>query len=171
MICLFLALLELVKLQAVGLTQKDAFSEIGLKRLNGFEAAFAGGDTLTAIERSVNDGLTAATSLLLQAIYGCEIWRRTCGFQSLLEQHPGPQSRLAVLRQEGDYVNNSDDPGGATNRGVTQQTYGRYRAAGRLAAAEPGSRRRTRASSGTVERGFRAGDGAAPGLPRRSGPC
>ena len=29
MICLFLALLELVKLQAVGLTQADAFGEIG----------------------------------------------------------------------------------------------------------------------------------------------
>ncbi len=43
MICLFLAMLELVKLQAVGLTQPDAFGEIGLKRLKGFEAAFAGG--------------------------------------------------------------------------------------------------------------------------------
>ncbi len=41
MICLFLALLELVKLQAVGLTQTDAFGEIGLKRLKGFEAAFS----------------------------------------------------------------------------------------------------------------------------------
>lgn len=40
MICLFLALLELVKLQAVGLTQSDAFGEIGLKRLPGFSAAF-----------------------------------------------------------------------------------------------------------------------------------
>jgi DNA processing protein len=55
--------------------------------------------------------------------------------------------------------------------GLATSTYGRYRAAGRLAAAEPGSRRRTRAPSGAVERGFRAGDGAAPGLPRRSGPC
>jgi segregation and condensation protein A len=54
MICLFLALLELVKLQAVGLTQKDAFSEIGLKRLKGFEAAFSGGETLTAIEQGYN---------------------------------------------------------------------------------------------------------------------
>ena len=41
MICLFLALLELVKLQAVGLVQKDCFGEIGLKRLKGFESAFA----------------------------------------------------------------------------------------------------------------------------------
>ena len=49
MICLFLALLELVKLQAVGLTQTDAFGEIGLKRLKGFEAAFAAEATMTAI--------------------------------------------------------------------------------------------------------------------------
>ena len=54
MICLFLALLELVKLQAVGLTQQDSFGEIGLKRLKGFEAAFAGGDTLAAIEQGYN---------------------------------------------------------------------------------------------------------------------
>ena len=41
MICLFLAVLELVKLQALGLTQTGAFGEIGLKRLKGFEAAFS----------------------------------------------------------------------------------------------------------------------------------
>ncbi len=41
MICLFLALLELVKLQAIGLTQSDAFGDIGLKRLKGFETAFS----------------------------------------------------------------------------------------------------------------------------------
>ena len=50
MICLFLAMLELVKLQAIGLTQADAFGEIGLKRLKGFEAAFNGGGALSAIE-------------------------------------------------------------------------------------------------------------------------
>jgi len=50
MICLFLALLELVKLQAVGLTQTDAFGEIGLKRLKGFEAAFSTETNLAAIE-------------------------------------------------------------------------------------------------------------------------
>ena len=50
MICLFLALLELVKLQAVGLTQGDAFGEIGLKRLPGFEAAFSPEMNLAAIE-------------------------------------------------------------------------------------------------------------------------
>lgn len=41
MICLFLALLELVKLQAVGLTQADAFGDIGLKRLPGFATVFS----------------------------------------------------------------------------------------------------------------------------------
>jgi segregation and condensation protein A len=50
MICLFLALLELVKLQAVGLTQADAFGEIGLKRLKGFEAAFSTETKMAAIE-------------------------------------------------------------------------------------------------------------------------
>jgi len=49
MICLFLALLELVKLQAIGLVQKDAFGEIGLKRLEGFEAAFAAEQVMSAI--------------------------------------------------------------------------------------------------------------------------
>lgn len=50
MICLFLAILELVKLQALGLVQKESFGEIGLKRLTGFEAAFTTGDSLAAIE-------------------------------------------------------------------------------------------------------------------------
>ena len=40
MICLFLAVLELVKLQALGLTQDDTFGEIGLKKLKGFDTAF-----------------------------------------------------------------------------------------------------------------------------------
>ena len=50
MICLFLAVLELVKLQALGLVQPDSFGEIGLKRLKGFEAAFTSGESITAIE-------------------------------------------------------------------------------------------------------------------------
>jgi segregation and condensation protein A len=50
MICLFLAVLELVKVQAVGLVQEDAFAEIGLKRLPGFEAAFAAEQTMTLID-------------------------------------------------------------------------------------------------------------------------
>src|SRR6185503_15333062 len=50
MICLFLAMLELVKLQAVGLTQADAFGEIGLKRLKGFESVFSSETNMAAIE-------------------------------------------------------------------------------------------------------------------------
>jgi segregation and condensation protein A len=48
MICLFLAVLELVKLQALGLTQEDTFGEIGLKRLPGFETAFENQDAAPA---------------------------------------------------------------------------------------------------------------------------
>lgn len=50
MICLFLAVLELVKLQALGLTQTGAFAEIGLKRLRGFEAAFGTDGNMATIE-------------------------------------------------------------------------------------------------------------------------
>jgi len=49
MICLFLAMLELVKLQAVGLVQHDAFGEIGLKRLPGFQAALEGAEAAPAV--------------------------------------------------------------------------------------------------------------------------
>ena len=31
-----------------------------------------------------------------------------------------------VLIREGGYVNDPDDPGGATNRGITQRTYNAY---------------------------------------------
>ncbi len=54
LICLFLAMLELVKLQALGLVQADTFGEIGLKRLKGFETAFATGDAISAIEEGYN---------------------------------------------------------------------------------------------------------------------
>jgi segregation and condensation protein A len=54
MICLFLAILELVKLQAIGLAQTDAFGEIGLKRLKGFEAAFASTQAISAIDEGYN---------------------------------------------------------------------------------------------------------------------
>jgi segregation and condensation protein A len=50
MICLFLAMLELVKLQAIGLVQQDAFGEIGVKRLKGFEAAFGSEQIMSAID-------------------------------------------------------------------------------------------------------------------------
>lgn len=48
MICLFLAMLEMVKLQALGLVQTNG--EIGLKRLEGFENAFTAEETMNAIE-------------------------------------------------------------------------------------------------------------------------
>jgi segregation and condensation protein A len=54
MICLFLAMLELVKLQAIGLVQQDAFGEIGIKRLNGFEAAFGSDQVMSAIDQGYN---------------------------------------------------------------------------------------------------------------------
>jgi segregation and condensation protein A len=54
MICLFLALLELVKLQAVGLVQQDLFGEIGLKRLGGFDTAFSSEQVMGAIDEGYN---------------------------------------------------------------------------------------------------------------------
>jgi segregation and condensation protein A len=50
MICLFLAMLELVKLQAIALVQADSFGEIGLKRAKGFEAAFGAEQVMSAID-------------------------------------------------------------------------------------------------------------------------
>jgi segregation and condensation protein A len=54
MICLFLAVLELVKLQALGLAQSDAFGEIGLKRLKGFDTAFSSEQVMAAIDEGYN---------------------------------------------------------------------------------------------------------------------
>jgi segregation and condensation protein A len=51
MICLFLAVLELVKVQALGLTQHGTFGEIGLKKLKGFETAFTTDEAMPAIEQ------------------------------------------------------------------------------------------------------------------------
>ena len=48
MICLFLAMLELVRRQALMLTQKDAFGEIGLKKQRTFDEVL--GQSLVAIE-------------------------------------------------------------------------------------------------------------------------
>jgi segregation and condensation protein A len=48
MISLFLAMLEMVKLQALGLVQANG--EIGLKRVEGFENAFTAEETMNAIE-------------------------------------------------------------------------------------------------------------------------
>jgi hypothetical protein len=38
-----------VKLQAIGLAQSEAFSEIGLKRLPGYDAVFSSGAAAPAI--------------------------------------------------------------------------------------------------------------------------
>lgn len=53
-ICMFLAILELVKIQALGLTQSELFGEIALKRLPGFETAFASENLMPAIEEGYN---------------------------------------------------------------------------------------------------------------------
>jgi segregation and condensation protein A len=51
MIALFLAVLEMVKMQAVEVCQQDLFGEIALRRLKSFEAVFAGADPVSAIEK------------------------------------------------------------------------------------------------------------------------
>jgi len=51
MICLFLALLELVRRQALALTQKDAFGDIGLKRHRSFDDVLGQDESLAAIEQ------------------------------------------------------------------------------------------------------------------------
>jgi len=51
MICMFLAILELVRRQALALTQKDAFGDIGLKKRHGFDAVLEESESLTATER------------------------------------------------------------------------------------------------------------------------
>ena len=48
MICLFLAMLELVRRQALALTQKDAFGEIGLKRHRAFDEVLGQDESLAA---------------------------------------------------------------------------------------------------------------------------
>jgi segregation and condensation protein A len=51
MIALFLAVLEMVRMQAVVLTQKDLFGEIALQRHHNFDAVFASGEPIAAIEK------------------------------------------------------------------------------------------------------------------------
>jgi segregation and condensation protein A len=50
MIALFLAVLEMVKLQAVVVVQKDLFGEIALRRHKLFDAVFASDQPISAIE-------------------------------------------------------------------------------------------------------------------------
>lgn len=51
MIALFLAVLEMVKMQAVVVAQKDLFGEIALQRHKMFDTVFASGDPTSAIEK------------------------------------------------------------------------------------------------------------------------
>jgi segregation and condensation protein A len=51
MIALFLAVLEMVRMQAVVVTQKDLFGEIALQRHKNFEAVFASDQPIAAIEK------------------------------------------------------------------------------------------------------------------------
>jgi segregation and condensation protein A len=51
MIALFLAVLELVRMQAVVVTQKDLFGEIALQRHGNFDSVFASDQPMAAIEK------------------------------------------------------------------------------------------------------------------------
>lgn len=51
MVCLFLAILELVRRQAVGLEQSELFGEICIFRQEGFDEAFAQEQELSSIEK------------------------------------------------------------------------------------------------------------------------
>jgi segregation and condensation protein A len=50
MICLFLAVLEMVKMQAVEILQKDLFGEIALRKHEQFDAVFSKEIPMPAIE-------------------------------------------------------------------------------------------------------------------------
>ena len=54
MICLFLAMLELVKRQAISLTQGEMFGDIGLKKNLAFDDAFGPDESLQSIEQEYN---------------------------------------------------------------------------------------------------------------------
>ncbi len=54
MICLFLAILELVKRQAVQLTQADAFGDIGIAAGEKLDEAFGSDEQMSAIEEQYN---------------------------------------------------------------------------------------------------------------------
>jgi segregation and condensation protein A len=51
MICLFLAILEMVKMQAIVLVQRDAFGEIAIRAHRRFDEVFGSEDTITQIEK------------------------------------------------------------------------------------------------------------------------
>ena len=54
MIALFLAVLEMVRMQAVVVTQKDLFGEIALQRHGSFDEVFANEQPVAAIEKDYN---------------------------------------------------------------------------------------------------------------------
>ena len=54
MIAMFLAILEMVKMQAIVVLQQDLFGEIALQRHKLFEAVFASGEPVNAIEKDYN---------------------------------------------------------------------------------------------------------------------
>ena len=54
MIAVFLAVLEMIKMQAVEVCQKDLFGEIALRRQKQFDAVFATGEPVAAIEKDYN---------------------------------------------------------------------------------------------------------------------
>jgi segregation and condensation protein A len=51
MVALFLAVLEMIRMQAVEVVQKDLFGEIALERRGNFEAAFASDQPIAALEK------------------------------------------------------------------------------------------------------------------------
>jgi segregation and condensation protein A len=55
MIALFLAVLEMVRMQAVVVRQKDLFGEIALERHENFNQVFASGEPTAAIDAVEKD--------------------------------------------------------------------------------------------------------------------
>lgn len=51
MICLFLAILEMVRAQAIAVVQKDAFSEISVRKQKGFEQFDASEEMIATVEK------------------------------------------------------------------------------------------------------------------------
>jgi segregation and condensation protein A len=54
LVCLFLAILEMVKMQAVTIVQKDAFGEIAIRTHKRFDEVFASDETVSGIEKEYN---------------------------------------------------------------------------------------------------------------------
>ena len=54
MICLFLAILELARAQAIVVMQRDLFGDIVMKRHKNFEAAIDGSEAIAALEKDYN---------------------------------------------------------------------------------------------------------------------